>query len=360
MANAFLFANNDTSTLAGAVSNVALTATLAPGSGALFPNPGANQQFALTFISASNPLLFEVVFVTARSGDVVTIVRAQEGTSAQAWAAGDLAVGLVTAAGLASFAQVGVSARIRLTADTSFYVSATGVDAPGRGTISLPWATMQYAVNYVQLNYDLAGFILTFIRVNSTGYTDSTAVTGLFVGQTQPIVFDASAATNVTVTTAGSVCYLSDLGAEITVQNQKLVCSGNNILYATRGGIINYGGVNFGATPGAHLAVDRDGQVRSIAAYTISGAAAYHIVVSSIGIADLGVAVTITGTPAITTFASATQAGVLNGTSASFTGGTTGTRYSATLNGVINTSGGGASFFPGSIAGATATGGQYA
>lgn len=42
------------------------------------------------------------------------------------------------------------------------------------------------------------------------------------------------------------------------------------------------------------------------------------------------------------------------------TGSATGTRYTASMNGCINVFGGGASYFPGSVAGSTATGGQYA
>ena len=41
-------------------------------------------------------------------------------------------------------------------------------------------------------------------------------------------------------------------------------------------------------------------------------------------------------------------------------GALTGRRYIANLNGIIDTIGGGAEFFPGSTVGATATGGQYA
>ena len=40
-------------------------------------------------------------------------------------------------------------------------------------------------------------------------------------------------------------------------------------------------------------------------------------------------------------------------------GNATGTRYNVILNGIINTRGGGANYIPGSIAGVTATGGQY-
>lgn len=44
----------------------------------------------------------------------------------------------------------------------------------------------------------------------------------------------------------------------------------------------------------------------------------------------------------------------------SFTNTAIGPRYNAVLNGVINVGGGGASFIPGTVAGSTATGGQYA
>ena len=50
----------------------------------------------------------------------------------------------------------------------------------------------------------------------------------------------------------------------------------------------------------------------------------------------------------------------VSATGISITGSCTGTRYYANLNSVISTSGAGANFFPGSVAGLTDTGGQYA
>lgn len=55
----------------------------------------------------------------------------------------------------------------------------------------------------------------------------------------------------------------------------------------------------------------------------------------------------------------ASLAGKLN-LAAGFTGAPTGKRYYSDLNSVINTYGGGANFIPGTVAGSTATGGQYA
>lgn len=102
-----LFANDAASTLAGSISNVATTCALAAGTGALFPNPGADEYFVMTFTDASTGLLKEIVHCTARATDTLTIVRAQEGTTALAWTAGDIAANLNTAGTMAGLVQPG-------------------------------------------------------------------------------------------------------------------------------------------------------------------------------------------------------------------------------------------------------------
>lgn len=83
-----LFANNAATTLAGDIAMGALSMNVAPGSGVLFPNPGANSYFLCTLSDVATGLQIEIVKVTAVSGDAFTIARAQEGTAAQAWTAG--------------------------------------------------------------------------------------------------------------------------------------------------------------------------------------------------------------------------------------------------------------------------------
>lgn len=74
--------------------------------------------------------------------------------------------------------------------------------------------------------------------------------------------------------------------------------------------------------------------------------------------------ITVQGTLNITVFAKAENSGgrILCPGAGGYTvtGSVTGTRYSANINGTINTFGGGANYFPGTIAGSTATGAQYA
>lgn len=93
-----LFANNAASTLLSAITNVATSLTLASGAGALFPSPTGGDFFELTLTQAgSTETSWEIVQVTARAGDVLTVVRGYAGTTAAAWGAGAKAELRVTA-----------------------------------------------------------------------------------------------------------------------------------------------------------------------------------------------------------------------------------------------------------------------
>lgn len=101
-----LFANNAQSTLAGAISDSALTANLAPGTGVFFPAPTLGAEYFVgTFTDAATGLLNEVVWVTQVVGDTITMLRAQEGTTALAWDPNDLFAELWTAGQAATLVQ---------------------------------------------------------------------------------------------------------------------------------------------------------------------------------------------------------------------------------------------------------------
>lgn len=93
-----LFTNNASTTLASGITAVATSITVATGQGSLFPNPSAPDFFYATLANASNVL--EIVKCTARSGDTLTVTRAQEGTTATAYSTGDKIELRPTAAGL--------------------------------------------------------------------------------------------------------------------------------------------------------------------------------------------------------------------------------------------------------------------
>lgn len=98
MALQLLAANNAQSVLAAGISASATSLTLNTGTGALFPSPVSGTSFfKLTLIDAATGQLTEIMHVTARTGDTMTIERGQEGTTARAWSANDIAANMMTA-----------------------------------------------------------------------------------------------------------------------------------------------------------------------------------------------------------------------------------------------------------------------
>lgn len=261
----------------------------------------------------------------------------------------------------------GPLARIRLTANTTFFVATTGNDVTGDGTVGNPYRTSSKVVSLLQSNYDLNSKTVTVFR-QAGAYNDPVAVNGPLVGQSgaAQLVFDGVGATAV-VTCAGP-CYLANTGGAFTLKNQKLVETTNFTVLASNGSSITLGaGLEFGTAPsgGSHINATSGGFMQITANYAISGGAGAHFSVdgaSNISIVG-GITATLTGTPAFTAaFALAQRGGVITDVSPgsiTFVGGATGPRYSIVTNGVIDTAGGGASHYPGNAAGATATGGQY-
>lgn len=83
-----IFKNNFEVALAQPTTTSDTTITIRSGSG--FPTLGANERVVATIVDAATGLQFEIVTVTAVVGNVLTVQRAQEGTAARAWAAGDM------------------------------------------------------------------------------------------------------------------------------------------------------------------------------------------------------------------------------------------------------------------------------
>ena len=98
------FTNNATATLAASLSTSSTSITVTTSQGALFPTLSAGDYFFATLINSSNNI--EIVKITARASDVLTAVRAQEGTTALTWNAADRLELRATAAVLTNFAQL--------------------------------------------------------------------------------------------------------------------------------------------------------------------------------------------------------------------------------------------------------------
>jgi len=82
-----LFANNAVSALAADISAGAVSLSVSSGDGSLFPTPDVYEYFVLTVKDLSSGQR-EIMHCTGRSGDVLSVDRAQEGTSAIGFASG--------------------------------------------------------------------------------------------------------------------------------------------------------------------------------------------------------------------------------------------------------------------------------
>lgn len=85
-----LYANNAKTTLAAPVTSSQTSISVSPGTGGLFPLPTAGQAFKVTLVSASSSTVYEICLCTARSGDVLTVIRGQEGTTGQPFVLNDV------------------------------------------------------------------------------------------------------------------------------------------------------------------------------------------------------------------------------------------------------------------------------
>jgi len=102
-----LYTNNAATTLASGLSAGATTLTVVDGS--VFPTPVSPDYFTVTITQAGAETSWEEVKVTARSGNTLTIVRGQEGTTDATWASGDKVEIRFTALAAADAANTGYS-----------------------------------------------------------------------------------------------------------------------------------------------------------------------------------------------------------------------------------------------------------
>lgn len=260
------------------------------------------------------------------------------------------------------------NARTRLTGSLILYVSTTGNDSNTGLSAGSPFLTIQKAIDTIYSNYDLNGYAVT-IQLSDGTYTAGGTFYSGAVGQKTPaqITVNGNATTpaNVLISTTGAHCFTAFYpSAAANIQNLKMQsAAAGHLIYSIYGAILNIGaGIICGSVPAGsgHFVAQYGGQITLNAGYTIAGGGSWHVYSYENGrIVGNGLTVTLSGTPAFSSVFAYAQGGLVEYYANTFSGAATGTRYSATLNGVIRTNGGGASYLPGNAAGSTATGGQY-
>lgn len=141
-----VYTNNAFSTLAGGITSGATSLSVGSGHGARFPTLSGGDYTFITLTNTAGDV--EIVKVTARSSDTMTIERAQDGTTARAWSAGDRVELRITRALLAAVLNERASLdspainslRVKDTTGDHQYVIVVA-ELSGNRNISLPLLT---------------------------------------------------------------------------------------------------------------------------------------------------------------------------------------------------------------------------
>jgi hypothetical protein len=179
--------NNASGTLATAVSASDTGIVLTTGNGASFPTLGATDYFYATLESTGGT--FEVIKVTARSGDSMTVVRAQEGSTANSFAAGSRIELRVTAQSVEDLVDI---LRTDLAASTGSSLVGYLPAGTGAATTTTVQAKLRESISVLDFGAD------------RTGATDSTtAFTNAAAEATPQAVFVPKGSYAITGTVTG-------------------------------------------------------------------------------------------------------------------------------------------------------------
>ncbi len=252
--------------------------------------------------------------------------------------------------------------REMLTANRTYYVRTDGSDSnDGLSNASGgAFLTIQKAYN-AAVTLDLSGYTVT-IQIADGTYTDGLSIMSPLVGGTLTIKGNATTPDNVLISTAGNSIYVSGTGPNVSIQSLKVASSGGDGIAVGNGANVFGSAISFGVCAGAHVRAFANGVYTPLTSEKWSGNAQGHYLTSSGGVVN-GNTVAVNVSAAIS-FGLATvfceTSSIVNFYALTYSGSAvTGTRYSVTQNSVCNTYSGGASYFPGSVAGGSSTGGQY-
>lgn len=265
---------------------------------------------------------------------------------------------------------LGTAARQKLTATFNIYVRTDGSDSNTglANTAGTAFLTVQKAIDFVA-TLDISIYDVN-INIADGTYTGANTGKNAVGAGTINIIGNTTTPANVLISVTSNSCFTAyDLSTKYSIDGVGLTNTGGGYQVDARGGSrvalkrISYGA---GANGYAHINATTGAAVYMNGDYTITnGSNLRHIRATSGGsiIFNQNITVTLTGTPAFAVYAEATELGriaIESGAAVTYSGSGTGQRYNVSLNAVIFTNGGGASYFPGNSAGAAATGGQYA
>jgi hypothetical protein len=261
-----------------------------------------------------------------------------------------------------------VAQREKLTANRSYYVRTDGTDANDglANTSGGAFLTLQKAMDVVAA-LDISTFTVT-ISVAAGTYTAGLTLKTVVGAGTVSFVGDAGTPGNVVIAPASGIGISTSVafGTIFAISGFKIAGSSAPDVNIGSPCRVTFTNIEWAGTSNYRIFVGSRGTVVLAGSnHTISGGGIGFLRAESFGQLSCS-SITVTLLANVTyssAFASASFLGFIFAPLITFTLGAfsvTAARYSATMNGVISVSGGGANYFPGSSAGSTGSGGQYA
>jgi hypothetical protein len=253
--------------------------------------------------------------------------------------------------------------RERLTGFRQYYVRTDGSDTNTglANTAGGAFATLQRAADVVLNNLELNGNDVV-INIGAGTYTAGVVVDGPWLGDGFVyFIGDTTTPANVNINTTSADAFAALTGARFSVRGVKITTttSGHGIK-AYLNSYVNYQSVNFGACAEMHVECGQGSTIIADGPYAISGGALGHWHVGSPGLISCAqFLITITNTPAFSSYFAGTAQGTVVCGGVTFSGSATGSRYLAHKNGVIDVGTQGLTALPGDVAGRVASGGIY-
>jgi hypothetical protein len=274
----------------------------------------------------------------------------------------------------ANFQMPGAAAigRLVLSANTTLYVNAsTGSDTLYDGSAATvsgsrgPFKTIGKAVASAFV-YGPSNYALT-IQIADGTYNESVSIPSIG-GPALVLNGNSGTPSNVLITSAAGSCISVRGPNAVTVSNLKVVCSDAS----SAGMSVNGSGASLetsntvSGTCAGYVFLANGGGSALVGDHTFAGNCTYGFATSRNGALSLngGSVYTISTSITVNAFATGESGGSMEVPLVSVPtfvnpGNVTGKKYALVLNAVLNTRGQGASYFPGTVAGTTATGGQY-
>lgn len=268
------------------------------------------------------------------------------------------AVGTAAALDADNVVLVG-EARELLSANRTYYVRSDGSNSNTglADTSGGAFLTIQKAMDVIA-TIDMNGYTVT-VQVRDGTYAGFTVPVTVGQSTVAKLVIQGNSGTpaNVAITSAMTV----GAGARATIKDLAITSAGHGLVLNGAGASCDFANIAFGSCTNAQIYLASGATATMTGNCSFAGSSQVRVWArwNAVYVEEFRTC-TYVGTPAY----SVANMYILSGATVSSavstqTGSATGTRYSVNGNALLETGGGGASFFPGDVSGGTGTGGQY-